>query len=557
MPTVDFGQSLLDQCEQIWALTRAHRQAELNIRKVPPLIQLWDAEMRLQHIVAAEYSYSFELVDNDTGPFEIRHPFDHPAGEWLYDEKGRIERGEGRNINVTVEYCGSRFGGLLDHVELEAEEDGTQVVVARFASDYERLKWYSVWANPWFPEWLQWPQIWILPGPATWALSLTLALQLWREANSTWALPSDPMDPAQQGGLNQSTYSMVVKPVSFMDGMASGVLWGIVISRFKNFHDVAKTIMEDAELTCVIKPWLNGDDDPWEGFTPRHGTRVVSFEDRSGNFLGTSHGGTIWDGLNRTFMNFFSDYEAEEALSGDTSIPPSYYIPGSKRTQKELPSVIWLDGKESGLERYRYRKTGSKGIQVTTGGHSMPGVNEAISAAIQMTFDLTAMIPGVPPLGGAVDAILAPLYTDALLAFMVARLVLRPQNQGWTRYFELFQEGSNRAYTLSSLIVLRAGIWATRSFDSSTFGAHDGLPFLVGEAGHVWLADRCGYTIRGDKSGRIYMDRLRRLKLTADRENAPGWQLTIGDERTMQDPVARAWERIQAIVSALQQLGLF
>lgn len=553
---VDFAAPLADQCSQIRALVDEIKAAELNIRKVPPLIRLWDAEMLLHYIVSAEYSYSFELVDNDTGPFEIRHPFDHPCGEWLYDDKGRIARGEGRNINVTVDYCGSRFGGMLEHVELETEDDGTQVVVARFASDYERMKWYTIWANPWFPEWIQWPQIWILPGPATWALALTLDLQIQREMFSTWALPSDPM-AAPRTGLNQSTWSTVVKPISFIDAMASGVLWAIVISRFKNFHDVAKTIMEDAELTCVIRVYLEGDDPPWPGANLRHGTRYVSFEDRSGTYTGTSHGGSIWDGLNRTFMNFFSDYETEEALSGDTSIPPSYYIPGSKRSQKELPIVVWRDGDETGLDRYRYRKTGSKGIQIVTGGHSMPGVNEAISAAIQMTFDLTAMIPGVPPLGGAADALLAPLYTDALLAFMVARLTIRPQNQGWTRYFEYFQEGSNRAYTLSSLIVLRSGIWATRSFDASTFGANDGLPFLVGEAGHVWLSDRCGYTIRGDKTGRIYMDRLRRLKLSADRDNAPGWELTIGDERTLQDPVARAWERIQAIVSALQQLGLF
>ncbi len=513
--------------------------------------------MRLQHLVQAEYAASFELIDGETGPFEITHPFDHPVGQWLYDEKGRLERGEKRNINVTVDYCGSCLGGLLEHVELVLDDRGDQIIVARFSSDYERLKWYSVWANPWFPDWIQWPQIFLCPGPLTWLLSLVLDLQLMREAQSSWVLPSDPMDPAQRGDLNQATWSMVVKPISFMESMASGVLWGIAISRFKNFHDLAKAMMDDGEITAVIRPWLEGDPEPWPDANLRHGTRVVSFEDRSGTFTGTSHGGSIWDGLERTVNEFVGDMiDAVESTATDTTIPPDYYEPGSKRTQKQLPFVVWRDGEQSGLTSYRYRKTPSKGIQVITGGHSMPGVNETISAAIQMAGDLTAMIPGAPPLGGVAEAILAPLFHDALFAWMRATSAARANNSGWTRYFEYFQEGSSKAYTLSSLLVLRTGVWATRSYDASTFGASDGSPFLIGESGHVWLGDRAGYTIRGDKTGRIYMDRVSRVKLSWSRDEPVEWTLTIGDESALEDPVARAHARIESIISALQQLGV-
>ena len=719
MPAIDFEQTLLEQCEAIWAATRFNEQRELNLRKVPPLVQLWDGEMRLQHVVQAEYSFGLELPENDTGYLELRHPFDHPVGEWLYDQKGRLDRGEKRNVNITVEYCGSRIGGLIDTIDLDLEDNGVQIVVARFASDYERLKWYSVWSNPWLPEWIQWPQIFLLPGPITWILSLTLHFQIMREMSSAWALPSDPM-ASPQTGLNQATWSMVVKPISFMDALNSGVLWGIVISRFQNFHEIAKSIMEDGEITCRIRPWLEGDPPPWDGApTLRHGTRVVEFVDNSGTYTGTSQGGNIFDGLLRTFFDFADDIiDSTEHLVEDTAIPPEYYIPGSKRTQKELPFAIWRDGEISGLERYRYRQTPSKGIQVVTGGHSMPGVNEAISAAIQMAGDLIAIMIGVPPIGGAADAILAPLYcvsgdtiiegpdgderidvlaehgnpfrvwsitpfgeriaatarfafrkgttelfeytlangrtltatkhhrwltpggwleagytsvgthiatanharlhghahvdtpafdlpdsawsgvpageaveysplisvrsvgiadfydmsvpgwvnysgngiwshnTDALLAWMVARSGARAENQGWTRYFEYFA-GSARAYTLSSLIVLRAGFWATRAFDAAQFGAGDGLPYLVGEIGHVWLGDRAGFTIRGDRSGRIYIDRVSKIGLSWDRDTAPGWTITIGSDSAVKDPVQKAWERIEAIIQALQGLGVF
>ena len=169
---------------------------------------------------------------------------------------------------------------------------------------------------------------------------------------------------------------MVVKPISFMDAMASGALWGIAASRFKNFHDLAKPMYQDGEITPVIRCYLEGDPPPWPGANLRHGTRVVSFEDRSGRYTtGTATGGSIWDGLIRTISEFVGDFiDSTTSLATDTTIPVEYFEPGSKRTQKELPFAVWRDGEITGLETYRFRKTPSKGIQVITGGHSMPGV---------------------------------------------------------------------------------------------------------------------------------------------------------------------------------------
>lgn len=376
MSVIDFELSLDEQLEQGLAAIAAIEEAERLVREAPPVVRLWDGEMRLQHLVESEYSCNAELVDGDTGPIELRHPFDHPVGQWLFDEYGRLQRGEKRNVNLTIDYAESRIAGLMEYVELELDEEtGDQVVVARFSSDYERLKWYTVWANPWLPEWIQFPRIFILPGPIPWVLSVMLDLQLQRERNSTWAMPSDPMDPAQRTNLDQSTWSMVVKPISFMESMASGALWGIGASRFKNFHDIAKSMMQDGEITPVVRVWLEGDPEPWPGANLRHGTRVVSFEDKSGRFTGTATGGTIWDGLFRTIAEFAEDFiDSTESLVTDTTIPPDYFEPGNKRTHKSVPVAIYRDTEESGLESYRFRKTPSKGIQVVTGGHSMPGV---------------------------------------------------------------------------------------------------------------------------------------------------------------------------------------
>lgn len=376
MSVIDFDLSLDEQIEQGLAAIQAIEEAERLIREVPPEVLLHDGEMRLQHVVEAEYSCRADLVEADTGQIELLHPFDHPTGQWLFDEYGRMLRGEKRNVNITIEYADSRIGGLLDHVELELDPDtGDQVVKAVFQSDYERLKWYSVWSNPWLSEHVQFPRVFILPGPIPWVLSVMLDLQLQRERGSTWAMPNDPMDPNQRGDLDQSTWSMVVKPISFMESMAAGHLWGIAASRFKNYHDVAKAMMQDGEITPKVDVWFEGDPEPWPGANLRHGTRVVSFEDNSGRYTGTATGGTVWDGLIHTITEFTQDfYDSTESLVMDTTIPPEYYEPGNKETNASAPFAIYEDTEDSGIQSYRLRKTPSKGIQIVTGGHSMPGV---------------------------------------------------------------------------------------------------------------------------------------------------------------------------------------
>ncbi|MBF6133516.1 hypothetical protein IU501_10945 [Nocardia otitidiscaviarum] len=556
---VNFGLTLEEQCEQIWAATRERERRQERMRAADVTVMLFDAEMRLQHLVRNEYGLDLVMPSNDTGTIELPLPFDSPAGQWLFEQRERINRGEGRNINIVIEYCGSRIGGLADWVDLDIDDDGGQIVTTRFLTDMERLKWYSCWSNPWFPEWIQWPQVFLLPGPITWVLSVMLDLQIQRERASGWALPDDPMDPAQRGDLDQSTYSLVVQPISFVEAMASGVLWGLAISRFKNYHKLMQTMADDGEIACHIDVYLEGDPEPWPGASLRPGTRIVRFVDQSGTYTGTSHGGTIFDGLIRTVREFVDGFiDSTESLVTDTTIPPDYYDPTKPpRTQKQLPFVVFRDGEISGLTRYKYRQTFSKGIQVVTGGHSMPGVNEGISAFIQMVGDLIAAAVVIPPIGGTVDALLAPIYTDALLAFMVARSAARAQTQVWTRYFEYFAQGAGKAYTLSSLMVLRAGFWKTRTRDSVQFGFRDAAPFVIGQAGHVWLDDRCGFTIRGDRTGRIYMDRVSKVQLSYSRTQKPTWTVTVGSDRDQQDPLARIWEQWEEIADALQQLGVF
>lgn len=554
--------SLEDQCAEIWRLTKEQKKTQDRLRRTPPEVRLWDAEWALQHVVSGvEYQASFQWISNDTGPGQIAIPFDHPAAQWIHDSQGRIDRGEGRNVHITVDFCATRWSGRLDKAVVETGEDGDDVLTCDFAHDYENLKFYSVWSNPFLPAAFQFPRAWVLAGPVPWVLLTTLHLQLVREHNPLITIPDDPLDiTLWDDTFDQSNWSVVVKPISFLEAAQSGSIWGVASSRWATFHDMAKTLLEDSELTVVCTRYLDGDPLPWDGANLRHGTLVIDIVDKSGVYIGTSEGGDLFSGLRRTAQEFAEDFiDSTANLIEDTETPQEYFIPGLKLTKPEWPYVVYRTGEGSGIEASRFINSPAKAVQVNIGGHSMPGVNEAISATIQAVGDLWGNLLLIGGLGGSIDTLLKPLYEDTILAWQSKKSTNRAQNAGWSRYFEYFQDGANKAYTIASLMVLRAGFWSTRTVIANEMKVIDASPYFVGGdgLGHYFIDDRIGFSLENDPTGQIWVDRARKIELKWDAESYPEWVPTIGDPRNLQDPAQRAWGRIETMVAALRDLGVY
>jgi len=163
----------------------------------------------------------------------------------------------------------------------------------------------------------------------------------------------------------------------------------------------------------------------------------------------------------------------------------------------------------------------------------------------------------VSSLGSTVDTMLKPLYEDTILAWWSVKNTARAQDTGWERLFEYFQQGANKAYTIASLMVLRAGFWATKTTVSWKVEVMDGLPFMIGQngLGHFFLDDRIGLVLMGDN--RIHMDRARKLELSWDDSAFASWDITVGDERIFQDPSQRSWGRIEQMIAGLRDLGVY
>lgn len=554
--------SLEEQCEAIWQETIKQERAEIRMRRQQPESTIWDGEWLPQHILTDEYEAELSWIDNDSGPGQTTHPWESPAAQWIYDMQGRIDRGEKRNVHLTSQYCGARWGGRLDNATVRTTEDGDKQLIVSWLHDYENLKWYSVWSNPFLPAIFQMPRVFILPGPVPWIGLTALHLQLLREHNPITTIPDDPLDfGSYLEFLDMSSWQVVCKPLRFLEAMASGAVWGIVSSRWSNWHDMMKQQLEDGEFSVVPTRFLEGDPEPWPGANLRHGCLWVDIVDKSSVLIGTSHGGTLFDGLGRTAMEFVEDFtDSTFELIADADTPHEYLLPGLRLTTPQVPYVVFYEGDDSPIQASDLVVSPAKGVQVECGGHSMPGVNESISAAITTGFGMLGSVVGLGSLGTTIDQFVKPLYEDTILAWMAVKNILRAQHSGWSRYFSYFQDGANKAYTIASLMVLRAGFWATKTTISCQISVIDASPWMVGDRGlgHFWLGDRVGVSLKADPRKVIHAERCRRLDLKWSSDSAfPEWVISINDDRAMQDPGQRAWAKIEAIVSALRELGVY
>lgn len=569
-PTVlDTTLSLEQQCEAIWQETLKQERAEQRLRRKRPDLFVYDGEWDLHYLITDEDEAEFSWIDNDTGPGSTVLPWDSYVAGWIWDMQGRIDRGEKRNVHLVVEHCGARWAGRLDNAR--ANTTGTdKTLIVTWLHDYENLKWYSVWSNPFTPATFQWPRVFILAGPIPWLALTTLHLQILREHNPLLTIPDDPLDFGSYiEELDPSNWHMVVKPTTFLESMASGALWGIASSRWSNWHDMFKQMLWDSELSVVPTRYLDGDEPPWPGASLRHGTLWIDIVDKSGSYIGTSHGGTLFDGLGKTVLEFGEDFiDSTADVILDTDVPNEYLLPGNRLTMRQMPYVVYRENDQSGIQESNIIISPAKGVRVGVGGHSMPGINESIGATIIAGFGMLGSIVGLGALGTSIDTLIKPIYEDTVAAWWSVTSPEREQNSGWDRYFEYFQDGSSKAFTVASLMVLRAGFFATKTTVSCQISVIDGAPWMVGDRGlgHFWLADRIGVALADDPRklgdvrtiGRVHVEQVKRvdLKWSTDSPFAE-WVITIGDDKAMEDPAQRAWGKIEAIVSALRELGVY
>lgn len=554
-------------------------------RLKPVLTRLWDGDYKLRGVVVGERGGDFEFIENETGTASLQLSLDHYLAKWVMNHRGRAKR----NVHVTFDKQGARWAGRMDQYRVVKTSNGDCYLEITFKHDYEELKHIYCWANPFLRPELQFPKMWVIFGPAKWCLMVTLFVNLFRLETSWLTLPDNPLDPTEWMGLSflPSNWRNIVSPLDILDDNSNIT---IVFSRFKSFHDVAKRVLQDAQLTITCRRYFP-DEDPhpyankYGGllnevtFPLRHGCLVWDIVDNSGWGTETAFGGSVLTGFIRAVVHIASDGTTEgiDVFTGDPTFPGEYYMPWYLGTSPRAPHVVFEEGPLTGIKSSEFIYYEATDTSVIGGGKSMPGVNEAISALIQMGGDLlvshisAAVEIQLPPVGGAVDAVLNPLYSDVALAFMeiptlraaglslpIAGLEDIVTGLGDFHYYEGWADGTDRAFTLSALMAARAKIWATRAHTSHTIEVSDAAPYLIGEEGygHFWLGNRVGTTVLGYPIPyTVFVERVAKLGYKWGKDGPSGWKISIG-YREPEDPILKAFELIQEINSGLGTLGV-
>ncbi len=592
------GLSTLEEHEAVWNIIQARRAlAEAN-RLKPPQIRFWDGDMTLRGEVAGWRAHDFEFVENDTGSASIQLSLDHYLAKWVMNHKGRAKR----NVIVTFDKQGARWSGIMDTYSVVREKGGDAYLDIVFKHDYEQAKHILCWANPFLRPEVQFPKLWVIFGPAKWCLLMTLFVNLFRLETSLWTLPDNPLDINEwiPFSFNPGVWRNLVKPFPLI-GDNSNLT--IVFSRFKTWHDTAKKTLEDAQLTVVCRRYLDGDPHPFSDLAGeldvdfvedlfslipiRHGCLIWDIVDNSGWGTETAFGGSWLTGFIRAVVNIASDGTTEgvDVFTGDPTFPGEYYTPNFLGTSPQAPHVVFEEGPFTGIESSKFQYFEATDTSFVTGGHSMPGVNEGISAAVNMAGDFvtslinSALAAGgafgtaidLPPLGGVMDAVAKIFYEDVFLAFMETATLRAAglslpipglediiTGLGDFHYFEGWADGADRAFTLSALMAIRAKIWATRAHSSHSIKVADAAPYIFGEKGygHYGIGSRVGTSVLGYPTpDTIFVERLSRAKYAWDKDGPKGWELVIG-YREPQDPALKALDWIREINSGLGSLGV-
>lgn len=544
-----------------------------------PTIKLYDGDWVYRGTVYGEISGRLNPIVNKTGTIQITLPIDLDdprrtwAAFWALDEESRGTT----NIHVIVETNGARIGGRMkptNGVTITRSDQG-DVVTIDFLDDIQELAHVHTAANPFLPlALIQQPKAWFLYAPADHGLLVTLAANLLRLQLTNIQLPTDLLDPSTWPANPLELWAqsqIVVMPRLIGDSVAPLAL--VVGSIRTDWLSIAQPILEDSELQIWCRRWLTGDPEPFPGGGTgwRNGTLFVDIVDKSGFRKGTSLGGNLLTGLTRTISSVLSNHveDSYDLFTGETIDETGYRLPGFLGTDPEHPYVVYRDGDITGIQTSEFSRSPGGPGRITVGGRSMPGVNELLAAAISYGGDVLGdnlgyVISGVVgkdvsvgSLGGALNAVLEPIYRDSILANLSVPLLYRVSQQGWGHYLETTSTNVTQAFTAASIMDLRARRRETDPDTAFTLQVANASPWLIGDNGfgHWWLGDRVGGTQRY-LMPRVWVRRCRELDINWDKSNGLNITAQFGATRNKKDGIERMAELIAKSMAGLQQIGL-
>ncbi|AHJ86395.1 minor tail subunit [Mycobacterium phage 40AC] len=586
------GLTSLREADDLWKKIQLRRCKREQERLKPADVELRDGDFRLRGMVAGERLLEWEFIENDVGNCTLQLSLSHYLSKWVMNHKGRAKR----NVIINIEKQGARWTGMMDHYRVIKTDSGDAYLEIVFLHDFAQTKHIRVWCNPFLRPELQFPKVWIIFGPAKWCLLTTLFVNLLRLETSLWTIPDDPTDINEWMGpsFNPANWRNIVKPYPFISDNSPVTM---VFSRFGTFYDTAKQHLEDHQLTLTCRRYIKDrDPHPFEdlkglwGIDPiedllqliplRDGCVVWDIEDNSGWGTQTAFGGSWLTGFLRAAVVLAGDGQVEgvDVFTGDYTFPGEYYSPWFLGTSPMAPHVVFEEGPVTGIKSSEFSYYEATDTSFLAGGSSAPGINEGLSTMVNVGGDfLTSLINqalggmiDLPPLGGTLDAILSPLYTDVFGAFMevptlrasgirlpISGLEDVITDLGDFHYFENMAEGTMKAFTLSAFAAIASEIHKTRARTAHTLKVSDAAPYIFAPKpyGHCWIGDRVGTSVLGyPVEHQLFVERIKKIKYSQGTDGPKPLEIEIG-YREPKNPAVSILEEIKRVNGGLGQAG--
>lgn len=544
--------------------------------KTRPLIRLWDNRMRYIGTIANEQSVSVETMLHDTGSGEIVIN----GTDWLVPFLRTDVRVE-EDLHITIDPYPNRrnwrwrYGAKVTNVRVKRGQDGLHTVTLECAENREHWKHLLFGATPFMPPEVQPLKAWLMPANTRTGIYITGFINFARMFFPPLALVDNALNPGSWvGGANLSNLNPLNWPIQmqFVNPLFDQSRTSVLLSRWSDAHSVTLPILKDSGCNIRAYTWLTEDEDSphpelaaiigQEAARPTRNCVVLACNDDSGV---TGITGTAIDGA----INFIAATGDDlittilyEVIGDSNIVDPITNTPAPPLIRKllgaapALPSVVFRDGVQAPIIASEHAMYRAKAKHIMTGGRSPGWVNQLQTFAIkfglsQLQTVITAGVletTGTAPIGSGLEEIYQGQLDDILLSYIRFTDPIRELRAGEYAYLEHFEQGSGSAWTVSAVQTLRQGHWKTRPYQAFKVQVYNGYPHWLYY--DYDLGTRCLFEI----DGLLYSDQVTAVRLKYDRNTPKTFELSIGQDGELEDPVARVSRTAAAIWTAVGML---
>lgn len=553
-------------------------QTEINMRQamqsVAPRVRVWQnaptgQEYRgIIQISELRDSSSGQFKRNkrvtDPGPGTITMPTTSQLAQFLFQLPNN--NAAKRGIIITVDYMGGkyRWSGVLKSWTLKGQA-GQRQVVATFICDSQFLQYLLGAPNPLLPiPIFQFPRVLPVFGPAKWAVSLMILLNLIRIEGNLWNLPQDPFDVGAWSGLfNWSSWQILIKANPF--NLDDSSVWSLVATRMTRMDQAISDAMEDGELVLRYRRILtvDGETSDVPGVpNVRNGALVLEIVDASGyyNPNGTFLGGNFFTGLGRSITGFASGFVEDvytAVADSEAYTPDQYFQPGYVGTLPARPGVLVIDSPWTQIDTLELSWQPATAVSVIVGGDN-PLADALAQLLIESVGSLLGyfLLGGFSGLGSIASSVIMPFLVGTIAAWLQWTNNSRANAIGWVHFPEIYSQGAeSNAWSLSAVSALRAGFRSTKSKTSHTFTMGGSGRWLPGY--DYQIGDRVASTVV-ELQGLTFVDQVESMDLSWDWTSDKGvdFQTKVGGAEAALSQAERNARLVQQLMATAVSVGV-